>query len=339
MKEELQAVMRQDDIRRFLAANGMGSAKRDAIAGDASFRKYERLSLGGKNFILMDAPPPQEDVRPFMKVQKILLGLGYSAPELVAADADKGLLLIEDLGDDIYSRVLKISPERELEFYLEAVALIADLAGHDAAAGLPLYDEALYKKELALFTDWFLPAAVGKLSDKALDDFNAIWRQLLPVVIALPPVLTLRDYHADNLLWLPERNGIKRVGLLDFQDAVGGVAAYDIVSLLEDARRDVSADTVRKSIEHFLKLRPEIGRDDFMSAYAVLGAQRNLKIIGIFTRLCLRDGKPKYLSLLPRVWGHLENDVKHPLLHKLQLWLDEYAPASCRSATPLKGAA
>lgn len=335
MKTEQQQIKRLDDIRRFLATAGMDKAIRTPIPGDASFRRYERLSLDNQNYILMDAPPPQEDVRPFVRVQKILLQHGYSAPKLLAEDSSCGLLLLEDLGDSIYSRLLKSATQDEEKFYHAAVALIADMTKRQLPDNIPPYDNALLTKELGLFTDWFLPAAIGKLTDESIAEFWKIWRDAMPAAHAISATLVLRDYHADNLLWLPERDGIKKVGLLDFQDAVIGSPAYDIVSLLEDARRDVSEATVKSSLQYFFSLCPQINQSDFMNAYAVLGAQRNLKIIGIFTRLCLRDGKPKYLSLLPRVWQHLENDLRHPSLLPLKQWLDRNVPNSSRNDKPI----
>ena len=240
-------------------------------------------------------------------------------PKILARDMEHGFLLLEDLGDDLFSRTLKHSPQQEEQLYLAAAAVLADLytqAGKADYSQFPIYDLARLMTEARLFSDWYLPAVMGKDAQAHGKEWEAIWQALLPKLPALRPVLVLRDYHADNLLWLPERTGLQRVGLLDFQDGVIGSPAYDMVSFLEDARRDVSADTVKKTITHYLE-RTKIPQEDFSAAYALLGAQRNCKIIGIFVRLAVRDGKQQYISYLPRVWAHLEHDLRHPLLAPL----------------------
>jgi aminoglycoside/choline kinase family phosphotransferase len=316
-------------IEGFLAAQGWGRALRAPFSGDASFRSYARLIDGQRRAIVMDAPPPHEDVRPFIAVARILAGYGYSAPQVLAADAEAGLAVLEDLGDDLYTRVLAADGD-EAGLYGAAVDLLADLHRRPPPPSLPRYDMRLLVEEANLFTRWYLPALHGvPTSAPAMAEFDAHWRAALKPVCAGRTVVVLRDYHADNLMWLPRRRGLRRVGLLDFQDAVIGAAAYDLVSLLEDARRDVPADVIATMIARYLDLA-DTDVPAFRAAYATLGAQRNTKIIGIFTRLCARDGKSAYLDLIPRVWRWLGRDLEHPALAQLRAWYDRHVPAAAR---------
>ncbi len=321
-------------IRAFLDRAGWAGAERRPLAGDASFRRYERIldPARGRRAVLMDAPPGKEDVRPFLAVAGHLRARGLSAPEVLAADADAGLVLLEDLGDALYTRVLAAGEADEATLYAAAVDVLAALHARppDGLAAAP-YDDALLMAEAALFVDWFLPAATGgAVADETRAAFEDAWRAVFPLAQAEAPRLTLRDYHADNLIWLPGREGLRRVGLLDFQDAVLGAPAYDLVSLLEDARRDVAPETVAAMRARYLAARPETDAEAFDAAYAVLGAQRNCKIVGIFTRLWRRDGKPGYLDYLPRVWAHLARDLAHPALGPVRAWFDAAVPPRLR---------
>ncbi len=320
---------RANQIDAFLAAHGWARAPRTWLSGDASFRRYARLADRRRRAIVMDAPPPHEDVRPFTAVARTLTGLGYSAPKVLAADAEAGLVLLEDLGDDLYSRVLAAGGD-EPRLYSAAVDLLADLHRHPAPGSLPDYDEDLLLEEANLFPDWYLPALCGRPTPPPVAaEFAALWRQALAPARGGRKVLVLRDYHADNLMWLRRRRGLRRVGLLDFQDAVTGPPAYDLVSLLEDARRSVPPDLVAAMIERYLEAA-RLDAPSFRAAYACLGAQRNTKIIGIFTRLCVRDGKPGYLDLIPRVWRLLGHDLEYPTLAPLRAWFDRQVPATAR---------
>jgi N-acetylmuramate 1-kinase len=321
---------RAAQIRDFLDANGWGAAQRAPLAGDASFRRYERLRQGDTQAVLMDAPPP-EDVTPFVDVARYLQQAGYSAPAVNAVDAGPGLALLEDLGDDTYSRVLDGGGE-PAPLYAAAVDLLADLHRRTPPAWLAPYDEAACLAETDLLLDWFMPAMDAAPDEAAREAFHDAWRAVLPQAALSAPVTVLRDYHADNLMWLPARNGHARVGLLDFQDALAGSPAYDLVSLLEDARRDVSGDLAEAMIQRYLAAAPDLDGDAFRTAYAILGGQRNTKIIGIFTRLWRRDGKPGYLAMIPHVWRLLEGDLAHPALSDVRAWFDRYLPAPLRGA-------
>ncbi len=305
---------RETLIAEFLDHAGWGAASRAPLAGDASPRRYERLKLAGETRVLMDAPPDRgEDVRPFVAVARHLRGLGLSAPAIHAEDAANGFLLLEDLGDDLYARLIPETPALEPELYAAAVDVLAEIQRHPPPAGLPHYDTRAMVETASLALEWYAPAAGGAPD---ADAFRAELADLLATHAGGRQVVTLRDYHAENLIWLPERDGLARVGLLDFQNAELCHPAYDLVSLLEDARRDVPADLDAEMRARFAAATG-LAPDTLAAAAAALGAQRNLRILGVFVRLWLRDGKPRYLPLLPRVWGHLQRDLSHPALARL----------------------
>lgn len=316
-------------IAAFLAGEGWRDATVAPLAGDASFRRYFRLDDRGRRAVLMDAPPPHEDVRPFSAVGRHLSGLGYSAPSILAEDAEAGLLLLEDLGDATYTRCLAAGGY-EPALYAAAIDLLAALHRQGTPDWLAPYDEAAYLREADLLLDWYWPAVdPAAVPDAVRSAWHDAWRAVLPRGRAERAVMVLRDYHADNLMWLPDRAGHARVGLLDFQDALAGAPAYDMVSLLEDARRDVPTELADAMIVRYCRAS---GCDEaaFRADYAVLGAQRNAKIVGIFTRLARRDGKAAYLDLIPRVWRLLEGDLRHPALAPVRQWLDATIPSEKR---------
>lgn len=324
---------REAAMDAFQGAAGWGSADRFLLAGDASFRTYYRLVLPGQTAVLMDAPPPQEDVRPFLKIARFLVDCGLSAPRVIAEDVPDGFLLLEDLGDDTYTRLLGHGLNEEA-LYALAVDTLAVL--HQAAPpdGVPAYDDDRLRAEADLLPDWFLPAVGAAPDATARAAWAAAWEAVLPAARGVPDVLVLRDYHVDNLLLLPRREGVERCGLLDFQDAVVGPLTYDLMSLLEDARRDIAAPLVQGMMERYLTVRSDLDRDAFAASWAVLAAVRHAKVIGIFTRLHKRDGKAGYLPHLPRVWGLLDQAVAHPVLEPVKLWLDAHVPAEARARVP-----
>lgn len=311
----------------FLASAGWPDAEILPLAGDASFRRYFRVVEPGRRAVLMDAPPPHEDPRPFLKVAAHLTGLGFNAPRTLAADLAKGLVLIEDFGDARMREVVDAAPEREASIYARAVKLLVDLHRHHAA-DLPGYTRAEYLREAALLTEWYCPA-VGLDVDS--DGYLAAWDEALAPLYAdaARGVTVLRDYHAENIM-LIDGDGEGGLGLLDFQDALAGHPAYDLVSLLQDARRDVSPALEAEMLALYAEAAAPAA--DFATAYALLGAQRNAKIVGIFARLWKRDGKPRYLSYLPRVWAYLERDLAHPALAPVAKWFDANIPADKRGA-------
>lgn len=292
----------------------------------------------------MDAPPPQEDVAPYIAVSGLLRELGFSAPEIFAEDRMRGFLLIEDFGDETYTRLLDAGAD-EAGLYTLAVDTLVELQRAveiRCVRGLPVppYDATRLLSEAALLVDWYMPAALGTLLlEDSREEYFDIWRTILPQAALPGETLVLRDYHVDNLMVLRGRSGVRSCGLLDFQDAVSGPPSYDLVSLLEDARRDVGAALRRAMIERYLAAFPAFDRAAFLRSAAILAAQRNCKILGIFTRLWKRDGKPGYLAHIPRVWRLLEQDLGHPALAPLAGWLDRHFPPAVRRAPDPRAAA
>jgi len=332
---------RSQSIDGFLARHGWAAAERRPLASDASFRHYVRLVRNGEGAMLMDAPPPRENVRPFVRVARLLRQLGFSAPDVFAADEAAGLLLLEDLGDETYTRALASGGDEAALYALATDLLIALHRRFEKpmAAAIPTYDDDRLLSEAALLVDWYLPAVRGAPTPPALRaDYLDRWRETFSTARAVMETFVLRDYHVDNLMLLSGRDGIAACGLLDFQDAVIGPATYDLVSLLEDARRDVPADLAARMIARYLDAFPAIDRDAFLASYAILGAQRSAKIVGIFTRLDCRDGKPIYLKHIERVWRWLEGDLGHPVLADLRAWFDRELPPVTRVTPAAKGA-
>lgn len=338
-----QAQERDAALDRFLASAGWDGAERRLLAADASFRHYDRLSDGARRAVLMNAPPDKEPVGPFLAVQEILLRLGLSAPKLLAAAPEEGLLLLEDLGDRTFTRALA-EGEREERLYRLAVDVLIALHRRwqpKLGTGLAPYDEAALLREALLFVEWYRPAASGESTPPAAREaFVAAWRAVLKAVADRREVLVLRDYHVDNLMLLPAREGAAACGLLDFQDALLGARAYDLVSLLEDARRDVATPLAEAMRARYLAAFPQLDRDAFAADYAVLGVQRSTKILGIFVRLDRRDGKPRYLAHLPRLWRLVEQGLAHPALAPVAAWFAEWVPQPLRkppASAPAQG--
>jgi len=330
-------------IEAFLGAAGWGGATRRLLAADASFRRYERVTRNGDRIVLMDAPPPQENVQAFLRVAHRLLDLGLSAPRPHRIDAAHGLMLLDDFGDCTFTRALAEGVDERFLYELAIDTLIAlhrrwrpaIAAPADAEDALPPYDDRRLLDEAALLPDWFLPALHGVPVDAGLrESYLAAWRAVLPLARGVPEVLVLRDYHVDNLMLLEGRDGIAACGLLDFQDAVIGPIAYDVVSLLEDARRDISPQIATDMLARYLAAFPELDAAAFKLSYCVLGVQRAAKIVGIFTRLSWRDGKSQYLRYVPRVWRLIEAGLAHPALAPLKAWFDREVPAAERVAPP-----
>jgi aminoglycoside/choline kinase family phosphotransferase len=327
-------------VAGFLADAGWGGSEPELLAADASFRRYYRLSDGERRMVLMDAPPPHEDVRPYVAVAGMLRGYGLSAPEIFAQDSERGLLLIEDFGDDTYTRLLARGTDERALYALAVDTLIALQRAVAAPPALPAYDEDVLLREAALLTEWYAPAVLGTPLQPALhEEYLALWQAVLPFAAMGAPTLVLRDYHVDNLMLLEGRRGVRGCGLLDFQDALSGPASYDLVSLLEDARRDVPPALREAMTERYLAAFPALDRGAFRRAAAILAAQRNAKIIGIFTRLWRRDGKPRYLDHIPRVWRLLEGDLQEPALHPLARWFDRHLPRAARHIPERRDAA
>lgn len=307
------------DAPDFLAASGWPGAQILPLAGDASFRRYFRVLHGSRSAVLMDAPPPHEDPQPFIAVAEWLIGRGLNAPEILAKDLDKGLLLLGDFGSARLRETLDEEPRRERELYELATDVLVHLHEHAPMAVLKPHGLEQWLEELKLFTEWYCPA-VG--TDVDVASYQAAWREVLEPVAndRFGPVTVLRDYHAENIMLVEGREGVAHFGLLDFQDALAGHPAYDLASVLEDARRDVSENIEREMIDRYVAATGH--GEAFEAAYWALAAQRNTRILGVFTRLWKRDNKPGYRRFQPRMWGLLERDLAHPNLNPVRDWFD-----------------
>ena len=317
------------DAPRFLEACGWAGARIEPLAGDASFRRYFRVIGEGRSAVLMDAPPPHENPRPFAAVAQWLCSTGLSAPEIIAHDLDKGLLLLDDFGDARLRETLDEDPARERELYELATDVLIHLHRHPPMPGLPAHGLDQWLEELKLFTDWYCPA-LGLTVD--LEDYRAAWTEVLEPVASdgLGPVTILRDYHAENIMLVGGREGVAHLGLLDFQDAHAGHPAYDLASVLEDARRDVPQALERAMMDRYMGATGQV--ESFERAYWALAAQRNTRILGVFTRLWKRDDKPHYTQFQPRMWGLLERDLASPQLAPVRAWFDANIAPENRSA-------
>lgn len=307
--------------RAFLAAHGWDEAEVLPLAGDASFRRYFRVVQEQRRAILMDAPPPHEDPRPFIAVARWLTERGFAAPAILALDEAQGLVLIEDFGDARMREAIDEDPDAATGLYADAVDLLVALRAHPAGDWRP-YDRNELQREAALFVEWYCPAV---RLDVDAAGYGAAWDAVLHHAECDRAVTVLRDYHAENLMLVGDARSL---GLLDFQDALAGHAAYDLVSLLQDARRDVDPAIEDAMLARYIAATGEGA--GFLDAYHVLGAQRNAKIIGIFTRLWQRDGKPRYPALCPRVWAYLERDLGYPALAPVAAWFDANVPPELR---------
>jgi aminoglycoside/choline kinase family phosphotransferase len=331
-KDAAARIARRD---QFLAAAGWGEASIKLLAGDASFRHYDRLTLADRTMVLMDAPPPMEDVRPFVRIGRLLKELGFSAPQVHAEDAEAGFLLLEDLGDQTYTRELDAGGDTHTLYALAIDTLIA-LHGRvppAALTALPTFDDARALREVQLLLDWYWPAHFGgPAPDEVRADFVSAWQQVLPRRFDVPQSIALFDFHVDNLLVLKGRKGIEACGLLDFQDAVLAPITFDLVSLLEDVRRNLPWDLMQVMIERYLAANSALDPARFMAAYAIIGGQRNTRIAGTFARLLKRDGKGWYQRFMPRVWELIAHDLKHPVMAPVADWYERHLPPAQRQA-------
>lgn len=359
---------RGEAARAFLVRAGWDGASVAALPGDASTRRYYRVTQNGHVAMLMDQPQnaeapacpptatPEErqalgynatarlagaDCARFIAAANFLRSRGLAAPEIYAADTAQGFVLLEDFGDSLYADLLERGLDEDILYgsAIDAIALLhAEPAPRQLSPAASLYDYDLTAclAEIDLMTKWFMPLALGRrASADEVSEHRALWREALESVCAPKPVFVHRDYHAQNLFWLPERNGAARVGMIDFQDALAGNTSYDVISLLEDARRDVSPELAAAMKARYLAAIQAQGctidRDFWTAEAAVTAAQRNTKIAGIFARLASRDAKPRYLGHLPLVWRYLESDLAHPALVKLRAWYDRVIPREKRN--------
>jgi aminoglycoside/choline kinase family phosphotransferase len=353
-------LQRSEALERLLAVTGFAGAERAPLTGDASTRRYERLNLNGRRAMLMDAPPSAESapcpptatpgerremgwtatsrlaasrVEAFVAIAAHLEQLGLAPPAIYGADCAAGYAVIEDLGDDLYARVIGAGAD-EIPLYEAAARVLAHVHGAPiparmegpAAASWPVldYDALALEVNADLFVDWLPRAAEVEIGDAERARWEHVRDGLIVKALGFPRAFTIRDYHAENLLWLPQREGLRRVGLLDFQDAVRGWRAWDFSMLLHDARRDVSNAAHKAAVRAYLDASGA-GEAEFERELAVLGAINSMRILGVFARLAGRDGKTRYLSYMPRMWGHLARTLEHPALGETRDFVESVA--------------
>lgn len=329
------AMTLQTGAQAFLDHAGWSRALVTPLAGDASFRRYFRVTAGDRRAVLMDAPKPNENAAAFVAVAEYLAGRGLSVPTVFAADLDAGLVLLEDLGDNLYVPAIAAGAD-EAELYTAAADVLAALHTEPMVTTvgshvLAQYERERMAREAGFVLDWHWPELKG---GAAPDDVRAAyamaWDAVWPLIDVCADRLVQFDYHSPNLMWLPRRTGLQKVGVLDFQDAMRGPAAYDLVSLLQDPRRDVLNDLEPLLVGRYLDRLDGVDPESFRASYAVMGAQRAARILGIFVRLWRRDGKTAYLRHIPRVWSLLDRNLAHPALSPVARWFDHYLPAQIR---------
>ena len=309
---------REHELARFLEGTGWGGAAVCKLAGDVSHRRYFRLTRPeGSRCVLMDAPAATcGSLEPFVRLTRHLRGIGLSAPEILDGDDEAGFLLLEDLGDDLFARIMARQPDLEQEIYRASVEVLVEMQHARPPRGIPDYSPKVQADLATLSFEWYARyGGIEPIAHDLIEEFRELVGAMI-VELGACDTFQHRDYHAENLLWLPGRKGTRRVGVLDYQTASMGRPAYDLVSILEDARRDVSTDLQAMLLDYYCELT-NLHLNDLMHEYSVCGAQRNLRIIGLFARLAVRDGNPRYLKFVPRVWNHLKQDLAHPSVARL----------------------
>ncbi len=354
--------MDETTIISFLSDAGWAEALRNPVPGDASTRSYERLTLGDQKAVLMKAPrgaelPTEPDgadeslrrqlgynamarlagpnLEAFLGIANALTMRGFSAPHIYATDVGQGLALLEDFGSDLYAKIVAKDPEKERALYLAAVDTLAAIYRcsfppkfefREQSWTVRDYDDLVMVTEADLCLDWYAKDQGREINDQARKDWYDIWAEAFTHLKAHAAGLGLRDFHAENLFWLPDRQATSRVGLIDFQDALFVHPSYDLVSFLEDARRDVTPALHEPLMARFCEKAGLNFDDKFRAAYAVMGAQRNSKVMGFPVRADLKFGKPQYRVLIPRIRAHLKNNLSHPALKDLRQWYAAHVP-------------
>lgn len=303
------------------------SYRMETIPGDASKRLYFRVLTPGKSYILMDAREDNQSHIPFVRVAKYLERNGFCVPKIIAQDLDEGLLLLEDLGKTSFNQLLNKNPHLTEGCYDLAVDLCAKLATLDPEANMPQYSKLNFFNELSIFCDWFLSRQMtDKVLQSARRELMEIFEELYQKLSPLKPVPVLKDFMADNILWQNELSGIYKLGLIDFQDMTLGFPFYDLASILEDARRDVDEATQERGLKRYINSTPSeyLGGEPSM-AYHIIAAQKNIRIIGVFYRLCYRDKKERYMMFIPRVMRNLKRNLESGHLKDLSRWFVNYS--------------
>ena len=333
MEGQIGKMERADLIRLFLKKNNLDKANFEWMPSDASFRHYARITTKDKTYILMDAPPP-EIPEQFAVVDEVLCKNDLSAPIIYDTDLENGLILLEDFGDASYNSLLE-EGFNELELYKTSVRALLKVAQIQEFPGIPPYDKDWLFQGLSVFIDWFIPNAIGReVSDVEKNDFFKIWEVLFDTIGSDHNGLILNDFHLSNMMFL-NRTKHRTCGLLDFQDARVGPLSYDLVSLLEDARRDELPQAITDEIlDIYFDACPEINKESFMRSYHIMAVKRHTRVIGVFVRLKVRDGKDKYLKHIPHVWRLLERHLDEPYMADLKKWLNRVVPKEYRKIPP-----
>ncbi len=315
-------------IKEFLKVNKLGNTLISPLAADASFRKYYRIYEHNKekSYVLMDAPPELEPIESFLNIGAWLKEINLPSPEVYAKDTNNGYLLLEDFGNVNISQFLNYNMDNEKEIYKTAIDILIELSKHKPPLFVNDFSPSILMEELSLFIKWYLKLAGIKIDSSALNDWNILWNKKFKEIKSDKKVLVLRDYHSENLMWNSTKSHGTRIGLLDFQDALSGHQAYDLVSLLQDVRRKISSNIYQEMQLYFMDSANIIDQVNFLKAYNILGTQRNIKILGIFSRLAIRDNKKKYLKLIPYTWSLVNFNLKNPELSEIKIWFDKHIP-------------
>ena len=319
----LQTINRSKQLKRFVDEHSASiSYSMKPIVGDAGLRDYLRAETKYSSYIIMDCPPSYTSIEPFINIANFLNENDFSAPEIIKSDIENGFLILQDFGNlSVKDYLLKHSKEEQENIYHASIDLLLQLQGINPPKKLKLFDNDLMRTELSVFTDYYIPHKTGKtLSKEELKEFNEIWQDILASQAPLNNSIILRDYHVENMMYLQEKQGIQKLGLLDFQDALIGSPIYDLVSILEDARIDIDRNFALSCVKYYAK-KKQVDLQHTLLNYHILGAQRNLRILGVFTRKYLRDKDDTYLQYIPRVLKYLEYDLSHPILEPIKNWL------------------
>ena len=319
---------RDAKLKQFISSHFQQSAESlESMLGDAGLRSYYRLISGGKSYIVMDCPPTYCDVQQFIDIASYLKNKGFSTPEIIGQDSDQGFLILEDFGTlsvkDYLLSGLDQSELKRKQIYHLIIDLLVSLQEQEVPSTLVEFDNELLILELGVFVDWYIPYAYNrKLGVHEFEEFIDIWQHILAEQVSMPNSIVLRDYHVENMMYLEQRESIRQLGLLDFQDAIFGSPVYDLVSVLEDARLEISRDEALQYAEYFAQ-KKKIGIESLLRNYHILGAQRNSRILGVFVRKANRDGDDSYLKYIPRVLKYLEYDLSYFMLEPLRHWLEK----------------